>query len=142
MPIATCPRCKRVFDKGSIPVCPKCESDEQSDYERIREVLERLPHLNAEEIALEADIDRDTVLRMLEQGLIQNVSINQQIKCGRCGAPAISISKRLCQACLEKMNAEAALAQSKVKLPPKKSAQVGETMMNVRKTIQSKRKAP
>lgn len=140
MPISNCPRCKKLFDKRKFPVCPKCEPHEQADYEQIRETLGKVPHLSAEEIAIEANMDRDVVLRMLEQGLIQIVTVNQTVKCGRCGAPAISISKRLCQSCLEKLNAEAAIQQSRIKLPPKKNAQVGEMVVNVRKAVQSKRK--
>ncbi len=141
MPLASCPRCKSMFSKGRVAVCAKCEPEEAADFEKIREVLEKIPHLNAEEAAEEAGISRDCVLRMLDQGLVQNVTVNERVKCGRCGAPAISISKRLCQACLEKLNVELAMEQSKIKLPPKKTAQLGEVMMNVRKTIEGKRKS-
>ena len=140
MAIATCPRCKKMFDKQALPICAKCEPKEQKDYELIRETLEKMPNLNAEEIAIEVNLGHEVVLRMMDQGLIQSVSVNQTIKCGRCGNPAISVSKRLCQTCLEKLNTEVAMQQSKVKMAPKKNAQVGECIANVRKTLSNKRK--
>jgi len=142
MPIATCPRCNRMFEKRGAPVCPKCEPDEYADYEQVRELLAHTPHLNADEIAREADLDRGVILRMIEQGLIQNMSINEEVRCGRCGAPAISISKRLCQACLEKLNAEVALQQSRIKMPAKKGPRIGEAGKHVHGAFESKRRTP
>ena len=139
MALSACPRCNAMFNKGHSLVCLKCEPEEQQDSEKIREVLARIPNLNAAEIAEEADVPRDCVVRMIDQGLIQNVTVNAQVRCGRCGAPAISISKKLCQTCLEKLNVELAREQSKVKLAPKKITQVGDVMGSVRKTLDQKR---
>lgn len=126
MPLTKCPRCKRIFDRIHSKVCPKCQIDEDADFDKIRAVLERLPNCNAEQVCTEAEVSIDCVMRMLDDGLIANVSLTEGVKCGRCGGPAISQSKRLCQACLEKLNAEVALAQSKIKLGEKKPMQLGE----------------
>ena len=81
------------------------------------------------------------VLRLIEQGAITCVSAleGHSIRCGRCGAPAISASKKLCQACLEKLNAQVAVAQRTIRLGEKKQVEVGQFHENVRQALDSKR---
>lgn len=138
MPLAKCARCEKMFDKQASVVCPRCQSAEDADYDKIRRVLDDSPNMNAEQVAQTANVELSVVLRMLDEGFLANATIGQ-IKCGRCGAPAISASKKLCQACLEKLNAQVATAQAKIKLPDKKPAEVNE-YSNVRKLLQEKRR--
>lgn len=140
MPLATCPRCKKMFEKSSSVVCPNCQEAENTDYDKIRTILDARPNLNAEQVSVESGVDVQVVLRMLEEGLISNVNTAEKVKCGRCGAPAISRSKRLCQACLEKLNAQVASMQSKIKLGDRKGVQVGE-YLHARKAFEQKRRS-
>jgi len=139
MALVSCPRCKKLFDKGVALVCPKCQPAEEADYQKIREVLDRLPQLNAKTAAAEAGVTVACVMRMLDEGLIANVNLTENVKCGRCGAPAISLSKRLCQACLDKLNVEVASAQSQIKRKEKKAIQIGNCL-KARKGFEDKRR--
>ncbi|NIA12970.1 MAG: hypothetical protein GWP08_02730 [Nitrospiraceae bacterium] len=139
MPLATCPRCKKMFEKIRSIVCPKCQDEENTDYDRIRGVLDAQPNLNAEQVSVEADVDVQCVMRMIDEGLISNVEMKDAVKCGRCGAPAISRSKKLCQACLEKLNAKVIKTQAQIKLQDKKDVQVGERV-HARKMFEEKRR--
>jgi ribosomal protein L37E len=120
-------------------VCSRCQDEENADFDKIRAVLDRSPNLNAEQVAVEAQVTVQCVTRMLDEGLIANVSLMEAVKCGRCGAPAISISKKLCQACLDKLNAQVAQAQSQIKLAQKKRVEVGE-YLHARKAFEEKRR--
>lgn len=137
MALSTCPRCKKIFDKVRTSVCGKCQPDEDADFDKVRQLLERSPNLNAEQAAHEADVTVGCVMRMMDEGLISNTNLTEKVKCGRCGAPAISMSKKLCQACLEKLNSQVAQAQSKIKLSHKKDVQVGE-YLHARKAFDEK----
>ena len=68
-------------------------------------------------------------MRLVAEGRIATLP-DQQAKavCGRCGAPAISLSKRLCESCLQKLNSEVAKAQASIKLGKKKKLQIGSGM--------------
>ena len=57
MALATCPRCKKMFEKVRSLVCPKCQDDETADYDKIRAILDTDPDLNAEQVSVEADVD-------------------------------------------------------------------------------------
>jgi len=139
MALTSCPRCKKLFDKIDSAVCARCQPDEDADYEKIRAVLDKAPELNADQVAETADVTVQCVMRMLDEGLIANVNLTENIKCGRCGAPAISLSKKLCQACLDKLNAEVAAATSQIKLKEKRQIQIGD-YLKARKAFEDKRR--
>lgn len=139
MPLANCARCNRMFNKTTSPVCTQCEAAEEADREKVRELINQEPNLSADELATRAEVDIRVVQRMINEGQLTSITISQNIKCGRCGAPAISASKKLCQACLEKLNTEMARAQASIKLGAKPQVQIGEHMV-VHKTLDSKRR--
>jgi ribosomal protein L37E len=120
-----------MYDSTTGSVCPKCVAAEEDDYEKVRAVLEQNQNLSAEQVSEESEVALETVLRLLESGRIAAAPA-ESLKCGRCGKPAISFSKKLCEKCLHELNTRIMKEQSKIKLPKAKKAQVG-TAMNVRK---------
>lgn len=139
MALAKCSRCETLFNKMSASVCPQCIEDEEDDFETIRTCLQENPDISAEAVSKLSGVDLKCVLRMLDQDLISNVSVSGPVKCGQCGAPAISHAKRLCQACLEKLNRKMVEARNAIHLEQRKQAEVGE-YMNVRQELDLKRK--
>ena len=140
MPLAACPRCKKMFNRTDrMPVCSGCMEAEEADYEKVREVISRIPGISGENAAKEAEVGIDVVQRMLKEGVVATVNPLEKILCGRCGEqPAISAAKKLCQVCLDKLNAEVAMAQREIKIGEKKQAQVGE-YLSARRTFDEKR---
>lgn len=134
MGLVKCPRCNKLFNKIRSSICPMCEPDEERDYDVIREALEKAPNLSAEQLAESTDVPIDCIMRLLDAGRISTAP-DEKVRCGRCGAPAISMSKKLCEACLQKLNSEIAAAQSRIVLPKKKQVQAG-TAMNIRKWLE------
>ncbi len=140
MPLASCARCGKMFNKKTSPVCLSCQKAEDDDMEKVRKVVEDAPDLNAEEIAEKAQVDIRIVNRMIDMGMLVSAEeIGGSIKCGMCGAPAISPTKKLCQACLEKLNMDVLKAQSQIKLDAKKSPKIGESL-TVHEIFEIKRK--
>lgn len=138
MPLAKCPRCEKLYDKVSAIVCQNCIADEEADYEKVRALLEESPELTAEAACAKAQIDVAVVKRMLEQGIVAFKSGAGKVTCGMCGAPAISVSKRLCQTCLDKLNAQVIRAQSQVKLSTRQQPDIG--LGSAHKTFDEKRR--
>jgi hypothetical protein len=129
-----------MFNKVTANVCSGCLEAEESDYEKIRDVIAQNENLNAEQVAEAADVDVAVVRRIIGEGRVAMVSLGEAPKCGKCGAPAISSTKKLCQACLERLNAEVSRAQSQIKLEKKKETQIGAYDNNARKAFEAKRK--
>lgn len=140
MPLASCGRCGKMFNKATANVCASCVEAEESDYEKIRDVIAQNETMNAEQVAEAADVDIAVVRRIIGEGRVAMVNLGEAPKCGKCGAPAISITKKLCQACLERLNAEVSKAQSQIKLDKKKEVQIGAYDNSARKAFEAKRK--
>lgn len=126
MPLGKCARCEKIFAKSGSNVCAVCEPLEEADFERARQALSDTPNQTAEQLADGTGIELSCILRFLNEGRIRTISADHPVKCGRCGAPAISASKKLCEACLHKLNVEIAEQQAKIKLPKKKHTALGK----------------
>jgi len=122
MALAKCARCGGPYDKIRSLVCPSCQPKEDTDYEKIRDTLSKHPNLKAHELAEAAGVERACVLRMMDEGYLASESLLDPTKCGRCGAPAISRAKRLCQRCLIELNQDlmASISRLRANLAEKK----------------------
>ena len=107
----------------------------------VRETLAENPELNTEQLNEITGVSVDCILRMIDSGSMQLIASGdgEAPTCGRCGAPAISMTKKLCQSCLEKLNREVAQAQKGIRLGEKKKVQVGE-FQSVHSTMKEKRR--
>jgi hypothetical protein len=130
-----------MFNKVHTVVCPVCLPAEDQDAEAVRESLEENPNLNAEQVAEMTGVNIQVVLRLIDQGAIACATEleGHVVRCGRCGAPAISASKRLCQACLEKLNTQVAIAQRNIHLGERKQVEVAQYHQNVRHALDQRR---
>ena len=136
MALAKCPRCDIMFNKLNSAVCPKCLPEEEEEYDKIRDIISGNEEWTAEALAETAGVQHSVVLRMLEQGIIANISI-ESIRCGRCGAPAISASKKLCQECLGDLDKQMAAAARSIKSALAAGSKGAES---VRSALDSKRR--
>jgi protein-arginine kinase activator protein McsA len=129
-----------MFNKTEVAVCNDCLPHEENDYDKVRAVIEKSPNMSADEVAEHADVQIDVVKRMLAQGIVAMKTASERVECGMCGAPAISVSKRLCQACLDKLNAQMLRAQSQVKLNAKPKPTSDFNAGNVHDAFHEKRR--
>lgn len=110
--LAKCARCGAVYTKVRSGVCLQCQDDEDRDFAKIRDILNTSPGLTAEIVAEKAEVELACVLRLINEGRLVSVLPGAHIRCGRCGAQAISYTKRLCEACLIDLDREFAKALS------------------------------
>ncbi|MFP6581888.1 MAG: hypothetical protein VCD00_04960 [Candidatus Hydrogenedentota bacterium] len=103
MPLAKSKRCDTLFNKNEEPICGECEPLERADHETVRDYLIEHPNETSEHISENMDVDVKCILRLVDTGAIASVDLGGDAQCGQCGAPAISVSKRLCTACLDKL---------------------------------------
>lgn len=133
-----CVRCGRLFAKLESPVCLACVPAEDEDFFKIRALLQTVPGLNAEQLSEEAGVDLACVLRMIDQGLVSQISMGDAVHCGRCGAPAISLSKRLCESCLTQLDRECAEAMRELR--DRIAAAPPVEIHEVRRAVEEKRR--
>lgn len=136
MPIAKCPRCGTLFDKAKKVVCATCEPEERAEYDKVLAYIQGNPDHTIEEIVDTTGVKREVVERMTDQGVVMKTANVGEVKCGRCGAPAISLTKRLCENCLAELQRNIAKETSSIKLPQKKNVQI---FSHVADAIEAKR---
>ncbi|HIJ64475.1 MAG TPA: hypothetical protein HPP77_00885 [Candidatus Hydrogenedentes bacterium] len=112
--LANCARCGGLYRKIRSSVCPKCQDAEDADYEKVRDALCYEPDLTFDQVAEIAGVEPKCVLRMLNEDRFSTTLLADPPICGRCGAPAISRKKRLCESCLRAMDLEFAEALRKI----------------------------
>ena len=105
-----CPRCNKLFSVNTMPVGQTCIPAGEKDWDTALPVLTENPGMNGAALSKESGVPLDVVMRMIDSGYVEEDSdeLNEKIKCGRCGAPAISRSKRLCPPCLSRLEMEVA----------------------------------
>ncbi len=103
-PLVKCPRCGTLYKKGRLAVCMECAIFEEEDYSRVRDVLAEIDVATPVKAAEMAGVDVDVVLRMSDVGMISFERTNEKVVCGRCGRPAISKTKRLCEKCMMQLD--------------------------------------
>lgn len=148
MALAKCPRCNKLFNKSpqsQYLVCRNCEEEERNDFEKIKDLLHREGNLTAFQISEILEIPMDVILRMVEQGLIEQEDQDNSVYCGRCGKPAISRSKRLCESCLIELQRECVraiqeLRQSLMEKAKRNEIDVPEKVENKKLSPKEKRK--
>lgn len=143
MALAKCPRCGRLFNRlpnAQYSVCRECEEAEKGDFEKIMDLLQKEGNLNALQISEILEIPVDVVLRMVEQGLIEKSDDTNSVYCGRCGKPAISRSKRLCESCLIDLQRECVKAMQELRQSLIEKAKRNE--LDVPEKVESKKLTP
>jgi ribosomal protein L37E len=111
--------------------------EEEDDFRKISDVLADQPGLAMDEVAHKAEVSVACVRRMLDAGYVSASSIDDPAVCGRCGAKAISTSKRLCQSCLLDMDRECAEAIREMR--HRVATKVRAGVHEVRQTVEDKR---
>jgi len=128
MPLASCVRCKKIFNKTGAPVCDDCVPAEEADRKKVEELVKSDDSLTAEQVSEKADVELSVVIRMMDEGMVAVAAAGGTVTCGRCGAPAISTTKRLCQTCLDKLNAEVMQARSDIQSSKSSAKRVGNVL--------------
>lgn len=137
--LAKCPRCNKLFSKDMHAVCSGCLPKEEEDYRKIRKILDLGGDRTPLELAQAAGVPLDCVYRLRDEGSITQVA-SGSVKCGRCGKPALSTSRKLCAACLNKLESEC--SQTVIQMANQVKESLRGTSLNVRQTVESKRRAP
>lgn len=138
MALDKCKRCGRLFNRVQTPICITCTPNEEADYDRIRGVLSEQPGLSVAQLAAAAKVEKACVLRMIDAGRLENAAVTDSVPCGRCGAPAISVAKRLCEKCLTALDRECAENMRELR-----EKMLGTTpSLTVHEVVEAKRQIP
>jgi len=103
MALENCQRCNGVFNRIGGPLCPACVDREEQDFKAVNEALREQPHQTIDELAKRTGVSEKTIMRLIKDKRIASDVNADGVKCGKCGAPAISLATRLCERCAGEM---------------------------------------
>ncbi len=98
-----CERCGKAFVRANASqrVCPDCKKKDDEDLEVIKDFLIINPNSTLDVIAENTNVDKKTILRLLEEGELESENFSGQKKCVICGRP---IERGIyCDDCAKKM---------------------------------------
>ena len=114
MALANCEGCNKVFNKVTTSLCPACIEQEERDLKTVNEALRAEPNQTVAQLSERTGVDKKTILRLLKDQRIASEAKLVDMKCGKCGAPAVSLTVKLCKRCAAEISKTAAQACSNV----------------------------
>ncbi len=100
--MANCPKCGKLFNRQSRPICDFCFKKDEECFEKARSFLRENPDKDVEEICEETGATRKQVLRWVREGRLDITSASGSgLSCSKCGVP-ISTG-RVCKNCANKL---------------------------------------
>lgn len=103
MEVRTCDDCGRLLAGGVSELCPQCFESLETDFDRIRGLLDQHPGQSCSEIAEALDIKLRRVLRLVRSGRLEGLQVTG-LTCARCHKPIES--GMFCPACVDTVRKE------------------------------------
>ena len=102
MDIRNCSRCNQVFLYQGRGICPACQAEEEREFDKLRDFLEKQPEASLEEVSQATGVPVNRILAFLRDGrLISKDPALGGLRCQVCGAPVTS--GRFCPSCADKL---------------------------------------
>ncbi len=98
MDFVNCPKCGRLFQKMSEPLCPDCMKKEEELFQKVKAYLDETPTATLEELSKETGASPKKIMGYLRDGRLELVAgASNILTCMNCGAPITS--GRYCNKC-------------------------------------------
>ncbi|GHV41045.1 hypothetical protein FACS189490_07200 [Clostridia bacterium] len=103
MEMVNCPKCGRVFSKGSEPICDDCLKKEEELFERVRTFLEEYPESSLDQVSTATEVSPKKIMKYIKDGRIEiSTGMKGELVCSQCGKP---IKRgRFCDKCIIHVN--------------------------------------
>ncbi|MDR1689847.1 MAG: MerR family transcriptional regulator [Clostridiales bacterium] len=103
MEMRNCPKCKRVFNYISSPICPDCEKEEELVFDSVVDYVKNNPESNLAKVSQETGVSAKKLLRYVKEGRLEiSKGMHGEIRCEKCGAPILK--GRYCDTCVIAVN--------------------------------------
>ncbi|MGE5542088.1 MAG: zinc ribbon domain-containing protein [Bacillota bacterium] len=102
MEIRSCPECGKIFVDAGAEVCPRCQQEEERQFETVRKFLHENPGVSIDFVSEETEVEKERIMKFLRQGrLMQSKLTGVELRCEVCGA--VIPSGRVCDNCVRRL---------------------------------------
>ena len=99
MEIANCPKCGKIFQKYSDPICESCMKKEEELFQSVRKYLVDNPDCRLDEVSKETGVSVKKIMRYLKEGRLEvSKGLEGSLHCEQCDKPIAS--GRYCDKCI------------------------------------------
>ena len=125
MDFINCPRCGKVFRRLTVPICETCVENEEKDFMRIKEFIEKNPASTLQDVSEGTDVSTRRLLKYLKEGRLELAVglTGGEFICERCNKPITT--GRYCSKCQLEMTSEVNEIFGKDKFEIKKDSSSG-----------------
>lgn len=103
MEARNCPRCGKIFNYVSRPVCNECHKKEEDSFKKLKEFIDENPDCTLSGLSDGTSVPPKRILRYIREGRLEiTKGMHGEVKCERCGASVTT--GRYCDACVIEIN--------------------------------------
>ncbi|MFV9510513.1 TIGR03826 family flagellar region protein [Tepidibacillus sp. LV47] len=100
--LQNCPRCGKVFVKGTKDVCPACDREIEEEYQRCAEYIREHRLVNLYELSEATKVSVKQITKFIKEGRISIAELpNMTYPCESCGEPIRE--GKLCPSCRSRL---------------------------------------
>ena len=107
MGIRNCKRCGKIFQYDGVhKICNSCRTEEENDFEKVKEFLRENPKSSINKVSEETGVEKKVIIEFIKNDrlIAEDLEIDVTIKCQRCGTE-IKHGK-YCDSCVTEMKDE------------------------------------
>ncbi len=112
MEVATCTRCKRMFNYiFGERLCPECQKINEDDYHRVRDFVYDHPGVTIQEVSEICDVPEKLIRQWLREEKLELIYLSHDLTCEVCGRPITC--GRYCEKCRKRLVEDLRSAEKK-----------------------------
>lgn len=103
MDLRNCPRCGKMFNHMSNPVCAACEREEEEVFKKLKEYIAEYPMCSLRELSAGTEVSVKRIMAYVREGRLEvSKGMHGEFKCDGCGKPIMR--GRYCDTCVIRLN--------------------------------------
>lgn len=103
MDFVNCPRCGKLFNRMSSPICKTCEKEEEELFKIVRQFVDDNPNCTIPEVTEALGVSVKKIMKYLRDGRLEaSKGMGETLRCEKCNKPI----KRghYCDGCVIELN--------------------------------------
>jgi hypothetical protein len=106
MPVANCPKCNKLFQRTTVPLCPACHQESQNHISAVYRFICDHPNQTTDEIAKQCNLPLKELETILFSGSLGTAAQHVIFHCQRCNRAMSALKRKghFCPECAMKLD--------------------------------------
>lgn len=100
--VANCLKCKKIFNKINVPICPDCIKKEEELFDEVRLLIKDNPLIDIDKVIEDTGVTKRKLIKWIkEDKLVLELHGADALSCSKCGKPLTH--GKICKKCANRM---------------------------------------